>query len=105
MTVGDVVILNTTAVSLGLGTGGVHFVVAVEGAQVGDDDAPGRVMKARYTPSQTAVSSVEETHREAHRGFGAGWSRHRSSALRCTRCSDRSPPVPNERAMRASCTS
>ena len=32
MTVGDMVILNTTAVALGLGTGGVHFVVAVEGA-------------------------------------------------------------------------
>ena len=68
VTVGDVVILNTTAVSLGLGTGGVHFVVAVEGAQVGDDDAPGRVMKARYTPLQTAVSSVEETHRDALEG-------------------------------------
>ena len=64
VTVGDVVILNTTAVSLALGTGGVHFVVAVEGAQVGGDDAPGRVMKARYTPLQTAVSSVEETHRD-----------------------------------------
>jgi len=63
VTVGDVVILNTTAVSLALGTGGVHFVVAVEGAQVGDDDTPGRVMKARYTPSQTVVPSVEETHR------------------------------------------
>ncbi len=68
VTVGDVVILNTTAVSLGLGTGGVHFVVAVEGAHVGDDAAPGRVMKARYTPSQTAVSSVEETHRELIEG-------------------------------------
>ena len=31
--VGDVVILNTTAVALGLGTGGVHFVIAVEGAR------------------------------------------------------------------------
>lgn len=65
VTVGDVVILNTTAVSLALGTGGVHFVVAVEGVPlVGDDAAPGRVMKARYTPVQTAVSSVEETHRD-----------------------------------------
>ena len=68
VTVGDVVILNTTAISLGLGTGGVHFVVAVEGALVGDDAAPGRVMKARYTPSQTAVSTVEETHRELIEG-------------------------------------
>ena len=40
VTVGDMVILNTTAVALGLGTGGVHFVVAVEGADVGGDDDP-----------------------------------------------------------------
>lgn len=64
ITVGDVVIVNTTAVALGLGTGGVHFVIAIEGADVGDE-APGRTMKARYTPVQTAVASVEETHRDA----------------------------------------
>jgi Protein of unknown function (DUF3866) len=67
--VGDVVIVNTTAVALGLGTGGVHFVVAVEGAE-GGDDAPGRTMKVRYTPMQTAVASVEETHRDAVEGSG-----------------------------------
>ncbi|MGZ6545910.1 MAG: DUF3866 family protein [Actinomycetota bacterium] len=68
VTVGDVVVLNTTAVWLGLGTGGVHFVVAVEGADVGDDEMPGRIMKARYTPVQTAVASVEERHRDALEG-------------------------------------
>lgn len=68
VTVGDVVILNTTAIALGLGTGGVHFVVAVEGAEPRDDDIAGRVMKLRYTPLQTAVASVEETHRDALEG-------------------------------------
>jgi hypothetical protein len=63
VTIGDRVILNTTAVTLGLGTGGVHLVVAVEGAEPGDG-APGRVMKVRYTPLQTAVASVEESDRE-----------------------------------------
>ena len=67
VTVGDVVILNTTAVALGLGTGGVHIVVAVEGAEPGMD-IPGRTMKARYTPVQTAVQSVEETHRDLLQG-------------------------------------
>ena len=67
VTVGDVVILNTTAVALGLGTGGVHLVVAVEGAEPGED-LPGRIMKARYTPTQTAVQSVEETHRDLLEG-------------------------------------
>jgi hypothetical protein len=63
---GDAVLLNTTAVDLDLGTGGFHLVVAVEGRSPGDGvDAPGRVMKARYMPLQTAVASVEETHADA----------------------------------------
>jgi uncharacterized protein DUF3866 len=65
VTAGDEVLLNTTAVELGLGTGGVHFVVAVLGdrdREPATDDPPGRVMKARYTPLQTAVASVEERH-------------------------------------------
>jgi len=61
---GDVVVLNTTAASLGLGTGGFHLVVAVEGGPDVDLVGPGRVMKTRYTPLQTAVRSVEETHRD-----------------------------------------
>lgn len=64
VTVGDSVVLNTTAATLGLGTGGVHFVIAVEGRDAGSDPA-GRVMKVRYTPMQTAVRSVEETDRDA----------------------------------------
>ncbi|MGZ8611342.1 MAG: DUF3866 family protein [Actinomycetota bacterium] len=62
--VDDAVVLNTTAAVLGLGTGGFHLVVAVEGraTDLGHD---GRVVKARYTPLQTVVESVEETHRDA----------------------------------------
>ena len=59
---GDPVLLNTTAVELGLGTGGVLFVIAVEGRESPTNAPPGHVMKARYTPVQTAVASVEETH-------------------------------------------
>src|SRR5438105_3653018 len=67
---GDAVLLNSTAVELGLGTGGVHFVVAVEarGAPEAGSAVSGRVMKARYTPLQTAVRAVEETHREILEG-------------------------------------
>ena len=65
--VGDRVVLNTTAVSLGLGTGGLHVVMArLDGAV--DDAGPGHVMKARYTPAQVRVLAVEEEaspHREA----------------------------------------
>jgi Protein of unknown function (DUF3866) len=57
--VGDAVVLNTTAVELGLGTGGFHLVMArLDGAR--DDQGPGHVMKARYTPSQVRVLAVEE---------------------------------------------
>jgi len=70
---GDPVLLNATAFELGLGTGGVHFVIAVEGREWPAEVPPGHVMKARYTPVQTAVASVEETHAdllEASQGLG-----------------------------------
>jgi hypothetical protein len=61
---GDPVLLNATALELGLGTGGLHLVIAVEGRESSAETPPGHVMKARYTPVQTAVSGVEETHAE-----------------------------------------
>lgn len=62
---GDSVWLNTTAVSLGLGTGGYHFVMgrapdtAVSRGAV-DSDARGHIMKLRYTPFQIKVMAAEE---------------------------------------------
>ncbi len=78
---GDLVVLNTTAVDLGLGTGGFDFVVAAVNVRAGGGageeaealeagagggppsgapPSPGRVMKWRYTPSQVACLSAEE---------------------------------------------
>lgn len=65
VSVGDCVLLNTTAVALGLGTGGVHFVAAVEGRPAPQDNGEGHIMKLRYTPFQVRVLAVEE---EAHPG-------------------------------------
>src|SRR5438552_2733378 len=62
--VGDRVVLNTTAVALGLGTGGIHFVMAVEGRER-SGPVSGHAMKLRYTPVQSAVDAVEQTHAEA----------------------------------------
>jgi Protein of unknown function (DUF3866) len=62
LAVGDRVLLNTTAVELGLGTGGAHLVIAVEPWAPADVRHRGRVMKARYLPHQAAVRSVEEVH-------------------------------------------
>jgi hypothetical protein len=66
--VGDEVLLNTTALELGLGTGGFHLVVAVEGGAPTSIAHGGRVMKARYTPLQVVVETVEETHRDVIEG-------------------------------------
>lgn len=57
---GDLVLLNTTAVAEDLGSGGYHFVMAVEGAAGRDPRAEGHVMKLRYTPLQAKVLAVEE---------------------------------------------
>jgi len=57
---GERVLLNTTAVALGLGTGGFHLVVAVPDRLPPDREGPGHLMKARYTPLQTAVLGVDE---------------------------------------------
>ncbi|HZD73683.1 MAG TPA: DUF3866 family protein [Actinomycetota bacterium] len=58
--VGDRVALNTTAVALGLGTGGFHLVMARLDGRQPDDEGPGHVIKARYTPTQVRVLAVEE---------------------------------------------
>ena len=67
---GDELIVNTTAIALGLGTGGFHLVVAVRDGEPLELGHAGRVMKARYTPLQAAVRTVEETDRDALEGSG-----------------------------------
>lgn len=57
---GDVVLLNTTALALGLGTGGHALVVAVPDRLPADPVGPGHLVKARYTPLQVTVEGVEE---------------------------------------------
>ncbi len=73
---GDAVLLNTAAVALGLGTGGLDLVVSRLGRRFPFDpfDGPGagHLMKLRYTPLQHRVLSVEEEaspHRSAIDGF------------------------------------
>ena len=64
--VGDRVLLNTTALALDLGTGGYAMVVAVPDRLPPDRDAPGHVVKARYTPTQTTVLAVDEQDSPHH---------------------------------------
>ncbi len=74
VSVGDLVELNTTAVDLDLGTGGVHFVISSISQQHGKEQVEakhepgfnGHIMKLRYTPLQLAVLSVEEENSPYH---------------------------------------
>jgi hypothetical protein len=69
---GDRVLLNTTAVDLGLGTGGSHLVVTrTSGASPAEgvsfsDPSGGHVMKLRYTPLQRDVLAVESQESPHH---------------------------------------
>jgi len=65
--IGDEVVLNTTALTLGLGTGGYHYIMANLSGEERKLSPGGHIMKLRYTPVQTRVLSVEEEdspHRE-----------------------------------------
>ena len=86
---GDTVILNTTAVRLGLGTGGYHFVYLNLGDREGLAEdflsgiedrfvranlsaSAGHIMKLRYTPLQFRILALEEEDSPCHeviRGF------------------------------------
>ncbi|MEW6172860.1 MAG: DUF3866 family protein [Bacillota bacterium] len=63
---GDEVLLNTTAVARGLGSGGYHFVVASLSPRSLDAPETGHIMKLRYTPAQIKVMAVEEPESPFH---------------------------------------
>jgi hypothetical protein len=63
---GDRVLLNTTALHQGLGTGGYALVIAILDRLPPDPELAGHVVKARYTPLQATVASVEEQGSEHH---------------------------------------
>jgi len=57
---GERVLLNTSALALGLGTGGYALVVAVPDRLPADPAGPGHLVKARYTPLQATVLGADE---------------------------------------------
>lgn len=72
--IGDRVLLNTTALALGLGTGGYALVVAVPDRLPADQPAAGHVVKARYTPIQTTELAVDEQASPHHAVIAAATS-------------------------------
>lgn len=63
---GDQVSLNATAVELGLGSGGFHFVMDGPCTTGPLSQAPGHIMKLRYTPWQIRTLAVEEPDSPHH---------------------------------------
>jgi len=64
--VGDRALLNTTALALGLGTGGYAMVIALPDRLPTDASEPGHVVKARYTPMQATVLAADEQDSPHH---------------------------------------
>lgn len=58
--VGDRVLLNATALEMGLGTGGYALVAALPDRLPPDPGGPGHLVKARYTPLQATVAGADE---------------------------------------------
>lgn len=59
---GDEVVVNTTAVELGLGTGGWHAVHWNLARRDWSEPGPGHIMKLRYTSLQVDAGAAEEEH-------------------------------------------
>lgn len=64
--VGDMVILNTTAVELSLGTGGTHFIIFNYSNERKESQGNGHIMKLRYTPHQVKCLAAEEEDSPYH---------------------------------------
>jgi len=60
--VGDEVVVNTTAVELGLGTGGWHVVHWNLARREWREPGPGHIVKLRYTSLQVDAGAAEELH-------------------------------------------
>jgi 8-oxo-dGTP pyrophosphatase MutT (NUDIX family) len=63
---GDRVLLNTSALDLGLGTGGYALIVAIPDRLPPDQEEPGHLIKARYTPLQACVLGADEQDSRFH---------------------------------------
>lgn len=66
---GDTVIVNTTACTLNLGTGGYHYIIANYRGEKQDLINIGHGMKLKYTPNQINVLFAEETAGPLHKEF------------------------------------
>lgn len=71
---GDRVLLNTTALAMGLGTGGYAMVVAIPDRLPPDPQMSGHMVKARYTPLQATMLGIDEQDAPHHATIAAAES-------------------------------
>ncbi|NUS72759.1 MAG: DUF3866 family protein [Corynebacteriales bacterium] len=64
--IGDTLLLNTTALDMGLGTGGYAMVIANQDRFPDDPTGPGHLVKGRYLPLQATVLGVDEQDSPHH---------------------------------------
>ncbi|HUT75529.1 MAG TPA: DUF3866 family protein [Armatimonadota bacterium] len=86
---GERVLLNTTAVRLGLGTGGLHFVMKRlddrdNATPPATPDEPGHVIKLRYTPLQFSCLSAEEADSPHHEALRTASSLNGAPVVACS---------------------
>ncbi|MGB7606598.1 MAG: DUF3866 family protein [Lutisporaceae bacterium] len=69
ISLGDLILVNTTAVEFRLGTGGYHFVIANLSKPIVDNINVGHIMKLRYTPFQINCMAAEAQESQYHKVF------------------------------------
>ena len=86
LVLGDEVVINTTAVELGLGTGGDHVVHLNLSRPARSDPGPGHVMKARYLSEQIDAGSWEEHASSSQLQSNSGLSLPSLAGMRVLLC-------------------
>lgn len=81
---GDRVVINTTGIELGLGTGGVAFVLWNLDGEMPDPQLEGHIMKMRYTPWQTEVVTAESPESPHHDALAEVESIEGTAVVACT---------------------
>lgn len=66
---GDTVLVNTTACTLNLGTGGFHYIMGNFNSNFNGSNGIGHGMKLKYTPNQVKVLFSEEQDSPLHSKF------------------------------------
>ncbi|WP_332633891.1 DUF3866 family protein [Halalkalibacter flavus] len=73
--IGNLILINTTATELKLGTGGWDIVRShIHSDYWQSNECRGHIMKARYTPIQHSVLAVEAQESDYHQHFKEGFS-------------------------------